>query len=87
MSGQTVLVTGSTNGLDREAALAQGRLGAEAIVHGRDEGGESAVEAVRSLASLALSSSASNPGVVLHRCGARCVRAVAARRVSGLAGI
>lgn len=37
MSGQTVLVTGSTSGIGREAALAFGRLGAEVLVHGRDE--------------------------------------------------
>jgi NAD(P)-dependent dehydrogenase (short-subunit alcohol dehydrogenase family) len=34
-SGETVLVTGSTDGIGREAALALGRLGAEVVVHGR----------------------------------------------------
>ena len=31
------LVTGSTSGIEREAALALGRLGANVIVHGRDQ--------------------------------------------------
>lgn len=35
-SGQTALVTGSTSGIGRAAALALGRLGADVIVHGRD---------------------------------------------------
>ncbi|RLM59333.1 SDR family NAD(P)-dependent oxidoreductase [Halobellus sp. Atlit-31R] len=35
-SGKTALVTGSTSGIGRAAALALGRLGAEVIVHGRD---------------------------------------------------
>ncbi len=35
-SGQTALVTGSTNGIGRAAALALGRLGADVLVHGRD---------------------------------------------------
>lgn len=34
-SGQTVLITGSTDGIGREAALAVGRLGAHVLVHGR----------------------------------------------------
>lgn len=37
MSGRTVLVTGSTSGIGREAALAFGRLGAYVLVHGRDK--------------------------------------------------
>ena len=37
LSGRTALVTGSTSGLGREAALALGRLGADVVVHGRDE--------------------------------------------------
>lgn len=37
MSGKTVLVTGSTSGLGREAALSLGRLGADVLVHGRNE--------------------------------------------------
>jgi NAD(P)-dependent dehydrogenase (short-subunit alcohol dehydrogenase family) len=37
LSDTTVLVTGSTSGIGREAALAFGRLGAEVLVHGRDE--------------------------------------------------
>ena len=36
LSGKTVLVTGSTSGIGREAALAFGRLGADVLVHGRD---------------------------------------------------
>ena len=36
LTGQTVLVTGSTSGIGREAALAFGRLGADVLVHGRD---------------------------------------------------
>ena len=35
-SGTQALVTGSTSGVGREAALALGRLGADVIVHGRD---------------------------------------------------
>jgi hypothetical protein len=38
-----VLVTGSTSGIGREAALALGRLGAEVIVHGRDRSAGAAV--------------------------------------------
>lgn len=46
-SGQAALVTGSTNGIGRAAALALGRLGADVIVHGRDaEAGESVVDAL-----------------------------------------
>ena len=37
LTGTTALVTGSTSGIGREAALALGRLGADVIVHGRDE--------------------------------------------------
>ena len=36
LSDATVLVTGSTSGIGREAAVAFGRLGAEVLVHGRD---------------------------------------------------
>jgi NAD(P)-dependent dehydrogenase (short-subunit alcohol dehydrogenase family) len=36
LDGTTALVTGSTSGIGREAALALGRLGAEVFVHGRD---------------------------------------------------
>lgn len=44
LTGQTALVTGSTSGIGREAALALGRLGADVMVHGRDEAaGESVV--------------------------------------------
>jgi len=43
--GQTALVTGSTSGIGRAAALALGRLGADVVVHGRDTAaGESVVE-------------------------------------------
>ncbi|KTG11551.1 daunorubicin C-13 ketoreductase [Haloprofundus marisrubri] len=37
LSGTTALVTGSTSGIGREAALSLGRLGADVLVHGRDE--------------------------------------------------
>nr|WP_264475168.1 SDR family NAD(P)-dependent oxidoreductase [Salinirubrum litoreum] len=37
MSGTTALVTGSTSGIGRLAAVALGDLGASVIVHGRDE--------------------------------------------------
>lgn len=37
MTGKTAVVTGSTSGIGREAALALGRLGARVVVHGRDE--------------------------------------------------
>ncbi|ERH08484.1 MAG: dehydrogenase [halophilic archaeon J07HX64] len=44
LSGKTALVTGSTNGIGRAAALALGRLGATVLVHGRDRSaGQSAV--------------------------------------------
>ena len=44
-TGTRALVTGSTNGIGRAAALALGRLGADVIVHGRDtEAGQSVVE-------------------------------------------
>jgi len=47
MTGQTVLVTGSTSGIGREAAVSFGRLGAEVLVHGRDEtAGEAVVEEI-----------------------------------------
>jgi NAD(P)-dependent dehydrogenase (short-subunit alcohol dehydrogenase family) len=37
LTGTTAVVTGSTSGIGREAALALGRLGADVVVHGRDE--------------------------------------------------
>ncbi|MEZ3116139.1 SDR family NAD(P)-dependent oxidoreductase [Halobaculum sp. MBLA0147] len=43
LDGTTALVTGSTSGIGREAALALGRLGAEVLVHGRDEAAGEAV--------------------------------------------
>jgi NAD(P)-dependent dehydrogenase (short-subunit alcohol dehydrogenase family) len=43
LSGTTALVTGSTNGIGRAAALALGRLGAEVLVHGRDADAGAAV--------------------------------------------
>jgi len=44
-TGTRALVTGSTNGIGRAAALALGRLGADVIVHGRDaEAGQAVVE-------------------------------------------
>ncbi|PSQ45298.1 daunorubicin C-13 ketoreductase [Halobacteriales archaeon SW_7_68_16] len=48
-TGMETVVTGSTSGIGRETALALGRLGADVIVHGRDEGaGEAVVEEIRS---------------------------------------
>jgi NAD(P)-dependent dehydrogenase (short-subunit alcohol dehydrogenase family) len=48
--GQQALVTGSTSGIGREAALALGRLGADVIVHGRDEtAGEAVVDELEAL--------------------------------------
>lgn len=44
-TGQQALVTGSTSGIGRDAALALGRLGADVIVHGRDETAGEAVVA------------------------------------------
>lgn len=41
--GRAVLVTGSTSGIGRAAALALGRLGADVVVHGRDEAAGAAV--------------------------------------------
>jgi NAD(P)-dependent dehydrogenase (short-subunit alcohol dehydrogenase family) len=52
MSGTQVLVTGSTNGIGRHAALAMGRLGADVIVHGRDqERGAETVDALEDVGS------------------------------------
>jgi len=42
-SGTQALVTGSTSGIGRAAALALGRLGADVIVHGRDRSAGAAV--------------------------------------------
>jgi NAD(P)-dependent dehydrogenase (short-subunit alcohol dehydrogenase family) len=42
-TGMRALVTGSTSGIGRAAALALGRLGADVIVHGRDEAAGAAV--------------------------------------------
>jgi len=51
LTGQTVLVTGSTSGIGREAALAFGRLGADVLVHGRDaEAGAAVCDALRGTA-------------------------------------
>ena len=48
LSGQTILVTGSTSGVGRETAIALARLGANVLVHGRDrERGEAVVEKLR----------------------------------------
>ena len=37
MSGKTVVITGSTDGLGREVALRVANLGAHVIVHGRNQ--------------------------------------------------
>lgn len=42
-SGKTVLITGSTSGIGRAAALACGRMGADVLVHGRDAAAGNAV--------------------------------------------
>jgi len=48
LSGTTALVTGSTSGIGRVAALALGRLGADVIVHGRDgDAGAAVVDELR----------------------------------------
>jgi NAD(P)-dependent dehydrogenase (short-subunit alcohol dehydrogenase family) len=44
-TGKQALVTGSTSGIGRAAALALGRLGADVLVHGRDRQAGSAVVA------------------------------------------
>lgn len=50
----TVLVTGSTSGIGRVAATAFGRLGAEVLVHGRnEEAGAAVVDAIESTAGTA----------------------------------
>jgi NAD(P)-dependent dehydrogenase (short-subunit alcohol dehydrogenase family) len=47
MSGQKVLITGSTSGIGRAAAIAMGHLGAHVFVHGRNqEAGEAVVDAI-----------------------------------------
>ena len=47
LAGRTVLVTGATDGIGRETALALGRLGAHVVVHGRDrERGESVCDRI-----------------------------------------
>lgn len=52
LAGQTALVTGSTDGIGRETALALGRLGATVVVHGRDaDKGTSVVEAIEAAGS------------------------------------
>lgn len=52
ITGRTALVTGSTSGLGREAALALGRLGADVIVHGRDrDAGDRVVEDLQEVGS------------------------------------
>lgn len=48
LSGTTVLVTGATDGVGRETALALARLGAHVLLHGRDrEKGERVLDDVR----------------------------------------
>lgn len=48
LDGRTVLLTGATDGVGREAALALGRLGATVLVHGRDpEKGSAVVDELR----------------------------------------
>ncbi|QDX41388.1 SDR family NAD(P)-dependent oxidoreductase [Salarchaeum sp. JOR-1] len=48
LDGTTVLVTGATDGVGRETALALARLGANVLLHGRDRAkGERVLDAVR----------------------------------------
>ncbi len=48
MSSQTILVTGATDGIGRQAALELARQGARVLLHGRDERrGRAALEAIR----------------------------------------
>ncbi len=48
MSGKTVLVTGGTNGIGEEAALALAKMGAHVVVHGRSaEKGEATLARIR----------------------------------------
>lgn len=48
LNGRTILITGSTDGVGRRAALMLGAAGARVLVHGRDrERGEQAVEELR----------------------------------------
>jgi NAD(P)-dependent dehydrogenase (short-subunit alcohol dehydrogenase family) len=50
LTGTTVLVTGSTSGVGRSAAMALARLGADLIVHGRKhDKGEATVEELESI--------------------------------------
>ena len=52
LTGTTALVTGSTSGIGRAAALSLGRLGADVVVHGRDAGaGERLVDELADLGS------------------------------------
>jgi len=53
-TGMQALVTGSTSGIGRAAALALGRLGADVIVHGRDQtAGQAVVKELRQAGSAA----------------------------------
>jgi NAD(P)-dependent dehydrogenase (short-subunit alcohol dehydrogenase family) len=48
LSGKTILITGSTDGVGRHVALALGAAGAKVIVHGRDQArGEAVRDAIR----------------------------------------
>jgi NAD(P)-dependent dehydrogenase (short-subunit alcohol dehydrogenase family) len=52
LSGTTALVTGSTSGIGRVAALALGRLGADVIVHGRNgDAGAAVIDELRAAGS------------------------------------
>lgn len=54
MSGKTVLVTGSTDGVGRQTAIDLAAMGATVIVHGRDPGrGAATLAAVRAAACVA----------------------------------
>jgi NAD(P)-dependent dehydrogenase (short-subunit alcohol dehydrogenase family) len=78
MSGKTVLVTGSTDGVGRQTAVDLAALGATVLVHGRDPGrGAATLAAARAAASAA--GSASQPVLCLADLSSRHgVRALAA---------
>lgn len=76
LSGQTALVTGSTSGIGRLAATALGSLGADVVVHGRDESaGRAVVSDIESEGGVARFSPADFASVASVRNLAETVRA------------